>query len=303
MLKGKIDVLCVGHASYDIIIPMQFYPTENSKTEIDTTFGSGGGPAANAAFMLSKWGVRSAFAGSIGDDNYGCCIMNEFATAEMDTSLLEVRKNHSTPLSIILVNTSNGSRTIINRKSPVLDYTLPDAEFRPQLLLFDGHELNASLAALRAFPGVITILDAGSVRPGTMRLVHEVDYVVASERFALQFCGIDKIDTVDKQRQCLEQIRSKNNPVVITLGERGLIYDDGSFHQLRALNINAIDTTAAGDIFHGAFAYGLLKRFSFKETLKLASIAAGISVTRLGGRSSIPDLEEVLNTLKSSELV
>ncbi len=106
----------------------------------------------------------------------------------------------------------------------------PDALRRhsARVLLFDGHEVEASLAAVKAFPGAITILDAGSYRKGTARLAGAVTCLAASERFALQATGMANLAGESKRRACLEQLRQRyRNQVIITLGEQGLIADAG----------------------------------------------------------------------------
>lgn len=114
-----VEVLCVGHAAFDVSMFVENFPAENSKCEIHDLIESGGGPAANAAYLLSTWGVSCAFAGAVGDDHYGLQVRDEFQSAGTDISLLENRKGHNTPFSVIIVNRQNASRTIINRKVPV----------------------------------------------------------------------------------------------------------------------------------------------------------------------------------------
>jgi hypothetical protein len=113
-----VDVLCIGHAAYDLSVLLEGFPTENSKCETDRLLECGGGPAANAAYLLSLWGTRAGFAGLVGDDRYGRSVRDEFQAVGTDVSLLELRAGHATPVSMILINRQNGSRTIVNRKAP-----------------------------------------------------------------------------------------------------------------------------------------------------------------------------------------
>src|SRR5262249_19257549 len=148
---------------------------------------SGGGPAANAAWLLARWGVSTALAGTVGDDEYGCRALSELRAAGVDCCLVQQRSGHATPLSFIISNRATGSRTIINRKTPgtILHLQLEQlAGLHPRLLLLDGHEAEASLQAIKTFPNAITVLDAGSLRDGTQRLSSYVQYLVSSERFA-----------------------------------------------------------------------------------------------------------------------
>lgn len=306
-----VQVLCLGHAAYDLTVPLNSFPAENSKIEIESLGEAGGGPAANAAYLLSSWGVDCAFAGLIGDDSFGQRIIEEFKTAGTDLSLLETRAGYPTPLSVILVNTANGSRTIINRKAKSGGLQLDPAllaRLNPAIMLFDGHEPEASLLAMETCPAATTVLDAGSLRPGTRLLAGKVDYLVASERFARQITGLADLDTGEEWKSCLKQLAAINpGQIVVTRGEKGLVYTtDGpggkEYQRLPAFPVTAVDTTGAGDIFHGAFVYGLLQKLPLRENLRFASMAAALSVTKPGGRTSIPTLNQVEMALVAQDM-
>ncbi|OWK35950.1 carbohydrate kinase family protein [Fimbriiglobus ruber] len=295
-----IDVLCVGHAAWDVIVRVPEFPAEDAKAEATALAESGGGPAANAAYLLSLWGAKCGFAGLVGDDEAGSRIAREFQTVGVDVTGLERRPGHATPVSLVLVSERTGSRTIVTRKataSPLQLLIAAGAE--PKVLLFDGHELNASLEAIDRFPHAATILDAGSVREGTRELVRRVSYLVASERFARQFTGLPTLETPAAQTAAVAELYKVNGqPVVITLGSRGLVYGtDVRCEHLPAVPALTVDTTAAGDIFHGAFAYGVLTGLGWDATLKLAATAAALSVEKPGGRASIPTLDRVREAL------
>ncbi len=300
-----MDVLCVGHAAWDINLFLDGYPPENSKCEIRTMLECGGGPAANAAYLLSRWGVSCGLAAAIGEDDYGRRVIEEFKAVGTDVSLLDQSPEHPTPVSAILVNERNGTRTIVNRKAirPPMSLRLSAqvAEHTaPRVLLFDGHEMEASLQAMELFPGAQTILDAGSLRDGTRELATRVRYLVSSERFARQLSGVPDLESPEHQARAIAALHACNgNPVVITRGERGMLYGTGdAVEQLPAFPVEAVDTTAAGDIFHGAFAYGVLMGLSDHETLRLAAATAALSVTVRGGRTSIPALAQVEELLR-----
>lgn len=301
----QTEVLCIGHAALDLSAFVENFPKENTKSETHRSLESCGGPAANAAWLLSFWGLRCAFAGLVGDDVYGQRIRNEFLAVGTDVSLLELRAGHPTPLSLILINQRNASRTIVNRKLPArfnLDIALLQP-LSPKVLLFDGHELAASLAALEAFPGAISILDAGSLREGTADLAGKVQYLAASERFALQVTGMTSLCGDSSRRLCIATLRERFAPsvVIVTLGEHGLAVDDGNggYRHLPAFPARAVDTTAAGDIFHGALAFAIARDFSLWEALRFAAMTASLSVQTPGGRSSIPSLAQVQEALKN----
>jgi sugar/nucleoside kinase (ribokinase family) len=302
----SLDVLCIGHAAYDVFFYLEQFPSENSKSETSLSLESGGGPAANAAYLLSQWGVRCGFAGVVGNDYYGRQSLAEFKSVGTDTSLVEVRSDFSTPLSLILINRQTGSRTVVNRKvvySPLRLQSITLARVSPRVLLFDGHELEASLAALSAYPAATSLLDAGSVREGTLALAGKVTYLLASERFALQVTELPNLTSPELQQTCLSILRRRfGTPTVVTLGERGLIVHDGKgYDRLPAFPASPVDTTAAGDIFHGAFAYGVLHGRPIWEILRFASMAASLSVNSPGGRQSIPPIAKIEEALARAQ--
>ncbi len=294
-----MDVLCIGHAAWDISAFTAEYPAENSKCEISTLLECGGGPAANAAYLLSSWGVSCARAATVGSDAYADRVLDELSLAGVDVTLVHRSPVDPTPVSIILVNRQNASRTIVNRKAAVAESPCriarrPDWAQAPKVLLFDGHEIEASLEAMAIFPDARTILDAGSARPGAVELARRVDYLVASERFARQLSGVSELQSRPQQAAAMRALSEHNGrPVVITCGERGLFYGTGDdFRHLPAFAVKSIDTTAAGDVFHGAFAYGVFKDLTLEDTLRLAAAAAALSTTARGGRTSIPSLAQ-----------
>lgn len=121
----------------------------------------------------------------------------------------------------------------------------------PKVILFDGHEphLSVPLVQVAKAKGIKTVLDAGSVHEGTKALIHQVDYPVCSENFAHQFTG-------ESDGRCAADRLSTYAPsVVVTLGEQGLVWrNPQSRGAMSAFDVEAVDTTGAGDAFHGAFA-------------------------------------------------
>jgi sugar/nucleoside kinase (ribokinase family) len=297
-----MSVLSIGQIVYDLIVELDGFPFENRKYSVDHFIETGGGPASNAAFLLAKWGTNTSLCGRVGHDLYGDRILSEFHAVKADTSLIKVINGAETSLSLVLVNKKNGSRTIINRKNKDSDINVDfdSVQNYPKIILFDGHELGASLAAKLAFPDAVTVLDAGSVRIGTLELAPLSDYFICSEKFALEYCNIENLDISKDTHKVFHKLKGlTSGKIAVTLGERGLIYEteEGAVH-MSAFSTDAVDTTGAGDIFHGAFTYGLLQGFPFEENLKFASLTSAISVEKPGGRSSIPELSEVIKKFK-----
>ena len=152
MPPHNLEVLTIGTAAYDFSLFIEEFPGENSKAEVEDLLEGGGGPASNAAYLLSLWGARCGFAGLLGDDYYGERIRGEFAISRHRSFAHRNARRPSDPVSFILVNTRTGSRTIVNRKAPQGALELRPAQLAalsPRVLLFDGHEFEACRAAAR----------------------------------------------------------------------------------------------------------------------------------------------------------
>jgi sulfofructose kinase len=286
-----VDVLCVGHASFDLTMTLDYHPGPDEKCSATGLIKCGGGPAANAAVAVARLGGTSAFAGYLGEDSYGVEHFNELLSEKVRTDLV-VRGTHPTPLSLIMVK-PGGNRTVVNYRlgTPFLDIDQIDFSCcSPKVILCDGHEPLISLPLLKSAhnSGIITVLDAGSVHKGTVELLPVIDCLVASDKFAGDFTGEQDM------HRALESLYRQTPSVVITLGEKGLLWKckEGEGRQ-PAFHVEARDTTGAGDTFHGAFALGLARGESFAFALAFASAAAALSCKKFGARPSIPMRQEV----------
>lgn len=292
------DLICVGHASYDITMAVSSHPATDEKMLADKLQLAGGGPAANAAVCVSRLGGRAAFCGYLGNDLFGEAHINELICEAVDTRWI-VRGSAPSPVSQILAK-PDGTRSVVNYKGDTR-WLVADAvtisEY-PRVLLFDGHEplLSIRLNAWAKECGIPTVLDAGSLHQGTKTLASEVDYLVASEKFARHYTACENLDIA------LERMAELGNTVVITRGEQGLIwFRDGEFGSLDAFTVATVDSTGAGDAFHGAFALAIAQKQTWVQLLQFASAAGALSCTRLGARSSLPTADAVAALMNASD--
>lgn len=291
-----IDVLCVGHASYDLIFPVDHHPAADEKCFSLGLFQAGGGPAANAAVTVARLGGKAAFAGYLGLDIFGKLHFEELEAEGVFTGLV-VRGDRPTPLSAILVK-PDGKRTVVNHKAgtPSIEpQQLDFSRIRPKAILFDGHQLEISLplAARAREQKIPAILDAGSVHHGTTELAPLCDYVIASEKFARDFSnGKSPMEAV--------RILAETVPAAaVTLGDAGLVWSaGGNAGTIPSFPVEPVDTTGAGDILHGAFALRMVKGDDFREALLYASAAAALGCTKMGARPGIPRREDVEEFLR-----
>ena len=299
-MEINVDVLCVGHASYDLVFAVDHHPEADEKTFAQQFISCGGGPAANAAVTVSRLGFKSAFAGYLGNDYFGQRNFEEFEKAAVNTDLI-ARGDLPTPVSAIWVK-PDGKRTLVNYRGstrPMAASKLDFSRCHPKVVLFDGHEPDVSLSLIKTLQGrnIPTVLDAGSVHKGTLKLLALVDYTVASQKFSHESTG------KDDPKQAAVKLNQYCASVVITLGERGLVWKNkqGS-GSLPAFSVDAVDTTGAGDAFHGAFAAGLASGKRWRELLTYAAAAGALCCAKYGARPAIPSAREVDRFLKKHQM-
>jgi sulfofructose kinase len=294
----RLEVICIGHASYDLVFQVDHHPEPDEKCVASNLIACGGGPAANAAVTVARLGGKAAFVGYLGRDLYGEAHLAELIREGLETKFI-CRGESPTPLSVVLVK-PDGKRSLVNyRVTSPLAADAVEVDVLAKVALFDGHEPELSLRLLPYFHscGTATVLDAGSLHAGTQELMFKVDYLIASRKFAAQWLGRDD------PPEALSALAEKSRACAITLGEEGVIWQrDGERGALAAFPVQAVDTTGAGDIFHGAFALAIAWGFSWLEALRFASAAAALGCTKLGARPGIPYRAEVEAFLASCSL-
>ncbi len=283
------DVICIGMACYDETFLIDQHPQADEKTVATDYQSSGGGPAANAAITVARLEGTSAFVGYLGNDVYGEQHLHEFIENHVDTTHL-VRGDAPTALSVILVK-PDGKRALVSYKGdrqPLTKQAIQASNLSARCALFDGHEphLSPVLAEYFRQHDIPTVLDAGSVHDGTLALLDKVDYLVCSQKFAKQYA--------QTENKALQQLAEIAKTVIITLGEHGLIWKRGqSSGNLPAYSINAVDTTGAGDAFHGAFAMAVAQQMGWQDSLQFASATAALCCQKTGARQGLPSKQDV----------
>lgn len=294
-----MKVLVIGHSSYDISCPVDEYPKENTKYRLDEVYTCGGGPAGNAAFLLGKWGVETYYAGVVGSDDFGNKIKKEFENIGVHTEYLETNYEKPTSISFVMINKQNGSRTLFNIAGERPNLKKYEFTIDPDIILIDGHEYSASIAALNKYPNAISIIDAGRITPELLELCKMTKYVVTSKGFAETVAKM-KFDFTNPNTlvQIYSAVKNKfpKAEIVITLEDKGCLYAvNNEIKIMPGLKTSAVDTTGAGDIFHGAFTYAISKGFDLEKCVRYANITAGLSIQKIGARLSIPSITEVSN--------
>lgn len=290
-----MKALCIGQASYDITLLMDTFPIENKKFRTKDKIECGGGSASNCAYLLSKWGMDSFFAGVVGKDNYGENIKKEFLSVNTGLKYYEERENTLTTSSYIIATMDKGSRTILSSRKVKEPLKIPYEKDSYDLIVLDGYEKDFALEVLKNNPEAITVLDAGSLKESTVELGHHVKYLACSNDFAREYTNMpldyNNLKTLVPIYDKLKE--DFGCEIIITLEEHGCFIKTDKYKVISSIRVEVKDSTAAGDIFHGALAYFLANGYGLEEAVKLANITGALSVTKVGGRNSIPTLHQV----------
>ena len=289
------DVVGMGLNSVDFLCVVPEFPTLNSKMKMLQFSKQGGGQVATAMVALSRWGVKAKYIGKVGGDELGQFSLRSIRQEGMDVSSVTAEPSATNQFATIIVDRSTGDRTILWSRDDRLTYR--EGELRKEeicsgkLLHLDGHDIHAAIqsASWAKEEGIPTVVDLDKAEPLTPELIKEIDFVITSSRFPTLFTGIS-----DREKALVEMQRQAPGFLCATLGHEGAIaLVDGEILYAKGFEVNAVDTTGAGDVFHAGFIYGLLQNWEVREILRFANGAAAFKCGELGGRKGIPTLEEI----------
>ena len=297
----KYDVVGLGQCCVDYLAIVEQYPDINEKREVNSLTIQGGGPVATAMVTLSRLGASTSFIGKISDDYFGTLIQDSLTGENVNIDHIVVEKDGRSQVSFIVIEKETGKRTIFWSRPTVTplspDEINKDIIRNASVLHLDELMIEGSLEAARCAKdaGVTVVVDAGSLREGSLELIKMADYFITSEDFAKQY-----YNSYDPKAAAMELLKLGSRAVVVTLGDKGSItVSKESYFYQPAFKIKAVDTTGCGDVFHGAFIFGLIQRWDLKETIRFASATAALKCRNIGGRTSIPDLREVEDFLEN----
>ena len=289
-------IICVGHTAFDRVFRVERIVAPPAKIAASAYLELGGGMAANAAVAIAHLGAEAHFWGPAGDDTAADAMVEDFARHGVDASAMRRIRGRRSSHSVILVD-DNGERLIVGMRGDVLqdagDWMPLHTVREAGAVLADvrwPHGAARALGTARA-AGVPTVLDGDTgERDALRRLVAEADYAVFSEP------GFACFSDATPHAGLREALAAGARAAVVTRGERGCQWvTAGAPEELRhtpAIPAEAIDTTGAGDAFHGAFALCIAEGKPLETAIKFATAAASIKVRRLGSRS-MPSRAEV----------
>lgn len=296
------QIVGIGASVYDTLYRLDSYPTEDTKQKAQSITESGGGPCATGLVAAAKLGADCAYIGNASDDRAGRFLRADFQKFRVDTTLMTEVADTTGFCSCIWLTDDTASRTCVFHRGTVPPTVIgaeAEAAIRQaKLLMVDGNDLDAAVAGAKLAKqnGTLVLYDAGGLYDGVERLLEQTDILIPSEEFALRHTGAESV--ADAARWLWKTY----NPqvVVITCGkEGGILFDGERVLRYPAFPVDAVDTNGSGDVFHGAFAFGVSQGYDYCRCCVFASAVAALKCTKVGARNGTPTFAEAMAFLKS----
>lgn len=300
-----MNIVVIGSLNMDVVIGLDKYPEDK-----ETVFGHSpkyipGGKGANQAVAISRLGASVSMVGLVGDDVHGKTLRRSLISAGVNTDYLGTIEG-SSGLAFIHVSSDGGNRIIVSPGSNMKlnrDYIdAADALLRTADAVLVQLEIPLDTVQYVVKKSrdyeIPVFLDPSPVQEIPVDMMENVDWIFPNEYEAGELTGqpIQDIKTAKIASSKLLQLGV--HKVVVKLGERGALYaHDNEFRYVPGIPVKAIDSTAAGDAFCGAFVFQYLKTGDVLSTMKFANVAGSLAVTKLGAQSSLPTLQEVVHHL------
>jgi sulfofructose kinase len=292
-VNPRWDVLGFGAVAVDDLVYVEKYPAPDSKLPVRALRREGGGLAGTALVAASRLGARAAFCGVLGEDELSRFTIRELEREGVDCAPVLKCPEARPYYSVVIVDQSTAQRSILYSNAGVME--VPAGNIVPELiancrgLFVDFTVISAGLrAAELAHRHSIPVI--GDIEPSSdprlPDLVRQVDHLIL---------GVDMAHRLTGESDPVAAVRALSGAeracCVVTAGNRGCWYSQrgGQVQHVPALEVEVVDTTGCGDVFHGAYAASLTQGESVDQAVRVATVAAGLKATQPGGRSGIPD--------------
>jgi sulfofructose kinase len=295
------ELLAIGGVTCDMLAVITEMPSWEATTYIEDYQMQQGGMAATAIVAASKLGATTEYVGGIANDPQGDFVRSNFRKYRVNNERIRVFENELTPFTIVLIDKATGRRTFLHKKGvqerPELfsgDMDLTGIRF----ILFDGFYFDTALRIAKQARerGIVSVTDISprNRNPKLLQYMELIDYPIVSEIFIKSYFQTEAVLEAGKKFY-----HKNNKALLITCGSEGvyIITTEGSEH-IPAFKIKPVDTTGAGDVFHGAFLFALWKGYGLHEAVLFSSAVSALKCTKIGGQSGIPGYEETVRFLK-----
>lgn len=311
MEDARKPIVVVGSINMDLVANTPRIPVAG-ETILGQNFQTHhGGKGANQAVAVGRLGYPVSMIGRVGDDAFGEDLRDGLKSSGVDTTAVATSPGASGVAVIVVAESGENSIVVIpgaNAHVTPADLDANIETIRSAGMVLAQLEIPLEtilhLARICARENVPLMLDPAPAAKLPSELLKNVTWFTPNETEAAFFIEDSQSGTQEKESpEIAKSLMNKGiRGVVLKLGARGayLASPDGGMASIQPFPVRAVDTTAAGDCFNGAFAVGLLMGKDPAESARFAAAAAAISVTRVGAQSSMPTLNEVLEKLNAA---
>lgn len=301
-----MDVVGVGYPVQDMLVRIEQIPKARVHvlSKILSSSWQGGGMVSTGLVAASVLGASAGIIGVVGGDLYGKACINDFRMNGVDTSHLLIDEGETTNYTIVLTETSTKERCFVandGSKRALAAAELDEAYIRQAkyLLITEMDEVSIRAAEIAKANGMKVVIDADLYEKRTMDHIHLIDVFVCSEEFYQGLFQDEEYIT-----HCREIQAMGPEVAVVTLGDKGCrgVYGDTVINQKAFTGIDVIDTNGAGDVFHGAFIYGMVQEWEPEYIARFACAVSAVKCTRQGGRAGIPDAKTARRFLETGKI-
>lgn len=286
------DVVGVGLNATDTLLLVPKFPAYAGKEPFVGEMFSPGGQVASAMVTCAKLGLRAKYIGTMGDDERGRIQRESLLGTGINLDDVQIRAGCANQSAYIVIDQSTGERTVLWRRPDCL--RLEPEEIQPEMIVssrllhIDGHDTPAvaRAAEIARAHGIPVTVDVDTIYHGFDRVLPNIDYLITSSEFPVQWTN--ERDPFRALIMIQEEFGMR--VAAMTLGAFGAIARmDGKFVYSPAFVVNCLDTTGAGDVFHGAMCYAILEEMSLCEALDFSNAMAALNCMEVGARGGIRD--------------
>lgn len=298
-MKGSIIV--IGSSNTDMVVKTDSFPEPGETKLGGTFFMNSGGKGANQAVASARLGGQVTFIAKIGDDIFGKLAIEGLQKENINTDFIVIEEQSASGIALITVNNQGENSIVVasganaNLNPEDLNYILErknDAIFLLQLEI--PVEVVEHVIKVVSKQNHKIILNPAPAQKLSDLVFENLFLITPNEIEVSILTGIKVMDlqTAEMAADWLLAKGVKN--VIITLGKLGAFFKNSNFKLVvPAYQVEAIDTTAAGDVFNGAIAVALSENKTWEDAIQFANRAASLSVTRIGAQTSIPYRKEI----------
>jgi sulfofructose kinase len=291
----SFDVVGVGLNATDTLILLTRFPAYGGKAPFEREVLSPGGQVASAMVACARLGMRTKYIGTLGDDERGVVQLDSLRASGINLDDIEVRPNCPNQTAYILVDQATGERTVVWKRDACLridpDSLTPEKIACARLLHIDGHDTPAvaRAAEIARRHRIPVTVDVDTIYPGFDRVLPNVDYLISGSEFPARWTH----EPDPFRALAMLQDEYGMRVAAMTLGAEGsLARLEGKYIYSPGFVVDCVDTTGAGDVFHGAFCYAVFESMPLSEALEFSNAMAALNCTALGARGRIASFAE-----------